>query len=69
MPPEAEAHHLDGGLRATSPEPADCGGDISKNLIAGGGVLVAASFSQIGGVIGQLQIVRENKGTARAGYP
>ena len=24
MPPEAEAHHMDGGLRVTSPEPADC---------------------------------------------
>ena len=56
MPPEAEAHHLDGGLRVTSPEPADCGGDISKDLLAGGGVLMAAPFSQIGGGVGQLQI-------------
>ena len=44
MPSEAEAHHMDGGLGVTGPDPADCSGDIRKDLLAGGGVLVSAPF-------------------------
>ena len=39
---------MNGGLRVTGPDPAERCGDISKDLLAGGGVLVAAPFSQIG---------------------
>ena len=53
---------MDGGLRVKSPEPADCGSDISKDLLAVSGALIAAPFRQIGGVIGQLQIrIRASK--------
>ena len=38
MPPEAEAHHMNGGLRVTSPEPADRCIDIRNDLLAGGGL-------------------------------
>ena len=39
MPPEAEAHYIDGGLGVTGPQPADRGSDIRKHLLAGGGVV------------------------------
>ena len=55
MPPKTEPHHMDGSLGVTAPYPADRCGDISKDLIAGGGVLVAPPFGKIRRFICQLK--------------
>ena len=47
MPPEAEAHHMDGSLGISRPQPTNCCGDIAEDLICGGGVLVAPVLGQI----------------------
>ena len=40
------------------PDPADSSSNITKDLLAGGGVLVAAPLNKIGRFVGQLQVGR-----------
>ena len=40
MPTEAEAHHIDGGLRIEDPQLADRSGNITKDLVGRDGSLM-----------------------------
>ena len=58
MPPEAEHHHMNGGLGVTGPQAAERCEESSEDLICGSGVLVAPAAGQMRRRIGQIQIRR-----------